>query len=48
MLEEIEKLQRLCDEKDHENERLAMRVKSMGVDGQQWEYDLKRLEEEKD
>ena len=45
MVDEIEKLHKLCEEKDHEISKLLMKIKSIGLEKDKTTYDLKAIEE---
>lgn len=48
MVEELEKLHRLCEDKDHEISKLLMKVKGLGLENEKSLYDIKAIEEERD
>lgn len=48
MVDELEKLHKLCEEKDHEISKLLMKIKSLGLEKDKINYDFKAVEEERD
>lgn len=45
MVEELEKLHKLCEDKDHEISKLLMKIKGLTLENDKTVYDFKAIEE---